>query len=115
MLISYCLDPSKFYTKLPVWVHLSVSLVFCLFFSSPAEKDMLVSDYDTQVLYEVCASRECSKDCHMEVGFLRLNDVGCNLKFEGVPSFLEELLITRPLSGFCIVLAEKMSRIVDSF
>ncbi|XP_015751228.1 PREDICTED: tubulin polyglutamylase TTLL6-like, partial [Acropora digitifera] len=62
---SYCLDLSKFYTKLPVWVHL-VSFAFCLFFSSPAEKDMLVSDYDTQVLYEVCASRECSKDCHME-------------------------------------------------
>lgn len=75
MLISYCLDLSKFYTKLPVWVHL-VSFAFCLFFSSPAEKDMLVSDYDTQVLYEVCASRECSKDCHMEVGFLRLNYVG---------------------------------------
>lgn len=47
-------------------VGVATKLDHSLKYSSPAEKDMLVSDYDTQVLYEVCASRECSKDCHME-------------------------------------------------
>ncbi|KAK2553783.1 putative tubulin polyglutamylase ttll-15 [Acropora cervicornis] len=47
-------------------VGVATKLDHSLKYSSPAEKDMLVSDYDTQVLYEVCASRECSTDCHME-------------------------------------------------
>ncbi|XP_067028366.1 probable tubulin polyglutamylase ttll-15 isoform X2 [Acropora muricata] len=61
-------------------VGVATKLDHSLKYSSPAEKDMLVSDYDTQVLYQVCASRECSKDCHMEVGFLRLN-YKCRLCF----------------------------------
>ena len=40
-----------------------------LLFSSPSEKDMLVSDQDIQVLYDTCASKECNKACS-EVGFL---------------------------------------------
>lgn len=43
-------------------------MIFC-FLSSPSEKEMLASDQDTQVLYETCASKECSKDCYSEVGF----------------------------------------------
>ncbi|RMX60861.1 probable tubulin polyglutamylase ttll-15 [Pocillopora verrucosa] len=35
-------------------------------YSSPSEKDMLVSDHDIQVLYERCASSECSKSCYNE-------------------------------------------------
>lgn len=35
-------------------------------YSSPSEKDMLVSDQDIQVLYERCASSECSKSCYDE-------------------------------------------------
>lgn len=42
------------------------------FLSSPSEKEMLASDQDTQVLYETCASKECSKDCYSEVSFLWL-------------------------------------------
>ena len=33
---------------------------------------MLVSDHDTQVLYETCSSKECSKSCYSEVGVLWL-------------------------------------------
>ena len=42
----------------------------CMCISSPSEKDMLVSDHDIQVLYERCASSECSKSCYNEVGGL---------------------------------------------
>ena len=40
---------------------------------------MLVSDQDIQVLYERCASSECSKSCYDEVGslwYLQLYAVG---------------------------------------
>ena len=34
---------------------------------------MLVSDHDTQVLYETCSSKECSRSCYSEVGMLWLS------------------------------------------
>lgn len=49
---------------------LNSSDYFLSVFSSPSEKDMLVSDQDIQVLYETCASKECTKACFNEVGLL---------------------------------------------
>lgn len=47
-------------------VGVATKLDHSLKYSSPAEKDMLVSDHDTQVLDEVCTSKECSRDCYNE-------------------------------------------------
>lgn len=47
-------------------VGVATKLDHSLKYSSPSEKDMLVSDQDTQVLYDTCASKECSKDCYSE-------------------------------------------------
>ncbi|KAJ7384746.1 Tubulin-tyrosine ligase [Desmophyllum pertusum] len=47
-------------------VGVATKLDHSLKYSSPSEKDMLVSDQDIQVLYETCASKECTKACFNE-------------------------------------------------
>jgi len=48
-------------------VGVATKLDHSLKYSSPSEKEMLVSDQDIQVLYETCSSKECTKACIKEI------------------------------------------------